>query len=869
MDQRPYKSLADIIGRAIGHALIFFVLAPIEEAFRTCRNLFTPSSAKGDAQSLRALRRRVRRLYESYKKTEETSDDEFIEAIAENAVALSDAATSPELHKLLTRVARELWAQEVCDPAELDVQRAQDHDARLAVRAKLRRAEHFLSDHVRLKEQWRESTELTMWSIAIALGKGVYSAGDDKTNTALRAPLIDCVDDPARVIERIVVDIHQSDAANANLYAEAHRQIEKNLLNASGIEASQYTSTKQIVLPTQQQKRTPSELVHLYLAGTPYEAALTASISFSLPADVRFEHCHIVGGTGHGKTQLIQNLVYQNLLSVQKGSASVVVIDSHGDLIDTIRNLALFDPSAENSLADRVVLVDPNDIEFPVALNMFDTQRERLGEYSAIEREKILNGTIELYEYIFGALLGAELTQKQGVIFRYLARLMLAIPNATIHTLRELMEDGKPFKPYMDNLEGTSRTFFQTQFFHPSFNATKSQMLKRLWGVLANPAFERMFASPTNKVDLFDAMNSGKVILINTAKDLLKQEGCEIFGRFFVAMIAQAALQRAAIPKDERLDTYVYIDEAHDYFDDTIEHLLNQTRKYRVALHLAHQNLGQLNEKLKASIMASTSIKLAGGVSAKDATALAREMRTDADALLNTRKRDSHTEFACFVKNRTARAINVHVPLGAVEKLPTLSDGARTALIAQNRERYATSRRITERSSDTGALTEHQRIQNQIKQLAHGRGFHAVIEQPVLDGAGRVDVALTRGQRSIACEVSVTTNGEHELKNIEKCLAAGFDEVLLIAPDPTHLTRIENVARPRLNPNTADRVHFISPDALDNILGEQQRTRGIVEQTYRGYQATTVFCEVSPDERDTRRQALANIIARAAAGKHP
>ena len=33
-------------------------------------------------------------------------------------------------------------------------------------------------------------------------------------------------------------------------------------------------------------------------------------------------------------------------------------------------------------------------------------------------------------------------------------------------------------------------------------------------------------------------MNAGKVILINTAKDLLKEQGTEIFGRFFIALIA-------------------------------------------------------------------------------------------------------------------------------------------------------------------------------------------------------------------------------------------------------------------------------------------------------------------------------------------
>ena len=87
---------------------------------------------------------------------------------------------------------------------------------------------------------------------------------------------------------------------------------------------------------------------------------------------------------------------------------------------------------------------------------------------------------------------------------------MLAIPGATIHTLMRLMEDGKPFKQYMDQLDGSAQYFFETEFFHPSFTATKKQVLRRLWGVLSTPAFERMFTQPKNKIDLFEAMNDGK-----------------------------------------------------------------------------------------------------------------------------------------------------------------------------------------------------------------------------------------------------------------------------------------------------------------------------------------------------------------------
>src|SRR3954462_6297174 len=102
-----------------------------------------------------------------------------------------------------------------------------------------------------------------------------------------------------------------------------------------------------------------------------------------------------------------------------------------------------------------------------------------------------------------------------------------------------------------------------------------------------------MFTHPRNRVDLFAAMNRGSLVLINTAKDLLKQDGCEILGRFFLAVIAQATQERAALPEERRRATFLYIDEAQDYFDEGMEQLLNQARKYRGGLILAHQNLGR------------------------------------------------------------------------------------------------------------------------------------------------------------------------------------------------------------------------------------------------------------------------------------
>jgi hypothetical protein len=394
----------------------------------------------------------------------------------------------------------------------------------------------------------------------------------------------------------------------------------------------------------------------------------------------------------------------RDLQALQDGKGSLVVVDSQGDMIRTIMHLAAFSPAADGSLSERLVLIDPNDIEHPPALNLFDFGLDRLDRYGPADREKLVNGAIALYEYLFGALLGAELTQRQGVIFRYLARLLMAVPGATIHTLREFMEDPEATRPYLPALDPTVRNFFETQFYSKAFDDTRQQILTRLWGVLSNSILERMFANEHNKLNLFEAMNRGSVILINTAKDLLKQEGCEILGRFFIALIAQAAQERAAIPDDRRRATFVYIDEAQDYFDESVEQLLNQARKYKVGLIIAHQNLDQFDQRLRAAVMASTAIKIVGGLSAKDATAFARAMQCEPEFLQGTRKHRDHTEFAAFVRHNIPRPIALSVPFGSMESQEQISEEEHAELLERNRARYGASN--AERSASRPASTE-------------------------------------------------------------------------------------------------------------------------------------------------------------------
>nr|WP_306263974.1 type IV secretory system conjugative DNA transfer family protein [Pararhizobium sp. IMCC3301] len=434
-------------------------------------------------------------------------------------------------------------------------------------------------------------------------------------------------------------------------------RLEYNLHIVSGGVPGDTGNLRTLKLPTKQSAIPDQKLAAAYLDGTPLQKLFDHSLTVTLPPTTRFEHHHIVAGSGHGKTQTIQHLIRHDLEAVAAGAASIIVIDSQSDLINNIAGLESFAPG--QPLADRLVHIDPTDLEWPVALNLFDVGLDRLDQYSPLDRERLTNSILELYDFVLGSLLDAAMTQKQTVIFRYITRLLLHIPGATIHTLRELLEDGGSdrYRSHMQKLQGSARAFFEHEFDSKEFQGTKRQVLRRLYGILENQTFERMFSHPKSKLDLFSEMNAGKVILINTAKDLLKESGTEIFGRFFIAMIAQAAQERAVLTAAKRLPTFVYIDEANDYFDRNIGIILSQARKYNIGVILSHQFLGQLDTKLHEAIAANTAIKFAGGVSAKDARALAGDLRTDAGFI----ESQSKLHFAAFIKGQTERAVSLHI----------------------------------------------------------------------------------------------------------------------------------------------------------------------------------------------------------------
>lgn len=524
----------------------------------------------------------------------------------------------------------------------------------------------------------------TMSAIHTALG----DSGEVQNQDGIIVPTsrIDRMSNLPQTVEHILVSVFDEDLVEANLFARLRERLQTNLILASGGNPNDPAAyNKPTKNPTKSDEKNPSKLVGSYLGRTPYYELFDGEEHFLIPQQVRYEHHHIIAGTGHGKTQTLQYLLSKDFEAVAAGERTVIVIDSQTDLIDKIRKMKIFAPG--EPLHDRICVIDPSDVEFPVALNMFDVGQDRLDEYDPASREKLTNSILELYDYVLASLLSAGMTQKQDVLFGYVTRLMLVIPDATIHTFRELMEPGSEvtYAEHISKLDGSAKHFFEKEFAGKEFAQTRSQVLRRLHGILKNQTFERMFSSPRSKFDMYTEMNAGKVILINTAKDFLKKDGTEIFGRFFIALIAQAAQERAVLPANKRMSTMVYVDEAAEYLDDNVETILSQARKYKVGMVLAHQYLGQLGGKLQDAFSANTSIKFAGGFSGREARSAAQYLGCDVELITKQPKGG----FATFIKGVTKSAISLKLPPFAIDNAPQMSAEEYQILKDKMRDLYA------------------------------------------------------------------------------------------------------------------------------------------------------------------------------------
>lgn len=394
---------------------------------------------------------------------------------------------------------------------------------------------------------------------------------------------------------------------------------------------------------------------------------------FAIPDDARFRHQWVVAPSGAGKTTLLQTQIVGDLYRVIDGECSVVVIDSQNVLIPKIAHLNLF--ARGQPLHGKLVLLEP-DPDYPPALNVLD-----FGQAALSPRERF-QMQAEALENIKSCL--ATMNDLQDDVLSYIVELAFAIPDATIQTLIDILKPNglASYKQYLDDVDQTCRDFFEGTFLSSTSTSTKDSLLRRLLGMLRNPTFRRMFLNERNRFNMYRELAEPKVILINTDRAYLRHDACQLFGRFFIAQLLQAAEMRGS----DSLPVFCYVDECHDYISNEPDaaELLDKARKRNVAMIFAHQRIANIESSDVRDALANVGVRFAGG-NETDADYLSKIFRCEPEFIADMEV----GTFAAYVRGMTKnRALQVHVPPDALERLETMSDKEFAAIHRDIRARY-------------------------------------------------------------------------------------------------------------------------------------------------------------------------------------
>src|SRR3989344_9464314 len=145
-----------------------------------------------------------------------------------------------------------------------------------------------------------------------------------------------------------------------------------------------------------------------------------AESNFGIKADDRRRHMYVIGKTGMGKSQMLENMIIQDM---QRGKG-VAVVDPHGDMVERLLN---FGP---RSRINDVVYFNPADIEHPIAFNILE-------KVSSEQKHLVVSGLIGVFKKIWADSWGPRLEY----VLHHSISALLEYPGSTLLGIMKMLVD--------------------------------------------------------------------------------------------------------------------------------------------------------------------------------------------------------------------------------------------------------------------------------------------------------------------------------------------------------------------------------------------------------------------------------------------
>src|SRR5579884_2780520 len=307
-------------------------------------------------------------------------------------------------------------------------------------------------------------------------------------------------------------------------------------------------------------------------------------LKYFLPQLKRAEHLVILGKTGQGKSFLILFLCLQDIRS----SRGFIIFDPHGTLIPLILQAIAFEEKRTGKdLSSRVVVIEPANQLWSVGFNPLEGHRGQHSFVSIIGLAAIIKERWGLSH--FGP-------QTEEILRNSLH--VLADNELTILELSALLSNSAFRKKCLKRVTNPEvKDYFENRF-EPMSEAMKATVrnpiLKKTSEFASDPHFRHILGQQQSSFSVLDAMDSGKIVLVDLNKGLLGKHSATL-GSLLMAQIASAIFARKS-----RNIYSLYLDEIQNLLtaDSDLDVLLAEARKFGVSIVSANQYLDQFPKNM-------------------------------------------------------------------------------------------------------------------------------------------------------------------------------------------------------------------------------------------------------------------------------
>jgi hypothetical protein len=329
---------------------------------------------------------------------------------------------------------------------------------------------------------------------------------------------------------------------------------------------------------------------------------------FGIRTQDRRSHMAVVGKTGTGKSTLLQNIVFQDILAGRGGA----LLDPHGDLVRaTLKSIPL-------THAQNLVVFDAADPALRYRFNPF-------ASVPASQRALAAAGLVEVFKKIWSDDWGPRLEHLlRNVVFTLLER-----PDSSLADIPRLIADRTFRSGVVEDIDDpVVKAFWTSEFekYSPAFRAVVVAPLQnKIGALLTDPTLRRILTEPGEWIDLRRIMDGGKYLLVSLDKGRIGEGPAATLGSFLVSHMALAGVARSDTPEEERRDFALVMDEFQTFTTLAVATMLAELRKYRVGMVLANQHLSQLDPEIRDAVFGNAGTIISFRVGAADGAFLARE----------------------------------------------------------------------------------------------------------------------------------------------------------------------------------------------------------------------------------------------------